>query len=105
MQAKRLPCLNLLARPVRKSLMSDSVYAVYGASGLGRQVMPLARKQLQKQGISIDNLFFVDDHPPSAELNGHKILSRDEFFLLPVEIKFVFIAIDIIKIRELFAYH
>jgi len=80
--------------------MSDSVYAVYGASGLGRQVMPLARKQLQKQGISIDNLFFVDDHPPSAELNGHKILSWDEFSLLPVENKYVVIAIANNKIRE-----
>lgn len=80
--------------------MSSSVYAVYGASGLGRQVMPLARKQLQKQGISTENLFFVDDHPPSAELNGHKILSWDEFSLLPAENKFVVIAIANNKIRE-----
>src|SRR5699024_12852805 len=65
-----------------------------------RQVMPIARKHLQNEGISIDNLFFVDDHPTSAELNGHKILSWDEFSLLPVENKYVVIAIANNKIRE-----
>lgn len=50
--------------------MSPPLFAVYGASGCGRSVMPLAREQLQRQGIGSDRLVFVDDNPPAKVING-----------------------------------
>ena len=59
--------------------MSISQYAVYGASGCGRGVMPLARTQLQKKDALDNNLVFVDDNAALHDVNGHKILSYSEF--------------------------
>src|SRR5699024_11808684 len=69
--------------------MKDGLYAVYGASGLGRQIMPLARKQLQKADVDISRLVFVDDKPPSQELNGHKVYSWEEFLAEPAADKYI----------------
>ncbi len=40
--------------------MNNSIYAIYGASGCGRSLMPIARQQLQRQGISAE-IYFIDD--------------------------------------------
>jgi hypothetical protein len=36
--------------------MKTPLFAVYGASGCGRGVMPLAREQLARQGIGADRV-------------------------------------------------
>jgi len=41
--------------------MTDCLYGVYGTGGYGRQVMPLARQQLIKLGVSPEQLVFIDD--------------------------------------------
>ena len=43
--------------------MQQDLYAVYGASGCGRGVMPLARQQLAQAGMAPERLVFVDDTP------------------------------------------
>ena len=48
-------------------------FAIFGASGFGREVIPLVRSQLQREEESYQ-LVFVDDNPPAAEWNGYQIL-------------------------------
>ena len=55
--------------------MSQDLFAVYGASGCGRGVMPIARSQLRQQGISDDRLVFVDDNPDAAVVNGQRVMT------------------------------
>ena len=55
------------------------LFAVYGASGCGRGVMPLLRAQVQREGIGAERLVFVDDHPPGPTVNGQRVLSYEAF--------------------------
>jgi sugar O-acyltransferase (sialic acid O-acetyltransferase NeuD family) len=55
------------------------IYGVYGASGCGRGVLPVARAQLAKGLAQGDELVFVDDREARAELNGHRVLSYAQF--------------------------
>lgn len=80
--------------------MNDALYAVYGAAGLGRQIMPLARKQLAQSNVPNAQLVFVDDNPITPELNGHKVLSWQDFLANPASTKKVAIAIANCAIRE-----
>lgn len=75
--------------------MSKNVYAVFGASGFGREVMPVLRGQIEGA-----QLFFVDDNPVRNEVNGHRVISYQEFLGLDVENKFTTIAIADSTIRK-----
>lgn len=77
--------------------MIESIYAVFGASGFGREVMPLLRAQISSDDIK--NLYFVDDSPIAEEVNGVKVLSFDEFFDLEAKNKYISIAIADSNIR------
>lgn len=70
------------------------LFAVYGASGCGRGVMPLVRAQLAGQGIGPERAVFVDDAPPAAELAGHRVLEYDAFLAEPAGRRFASIAIS-----------
>lgn len=59
--------------------MTLPLYAVYGASGYGREVMPLARASLEDLGIAADRLVFVDDSPFVTEVNGHRVFTFNQF--------------------------
>jgi sugar O-acyltransferase (sialic acid O-acetyltransferase NeuD family) len=80
--------------------MSKELYAVYGAAGCGRGIMPLARTQLLRSGVSLDQLVFVDDNPPAKLLNGCRVLSYKEFMAIPAAERFVAVAISNNEIRE-----
>jgi sugar O-acyltransferase (sialic acid O-acetyltransferase NeuD family) len=80
--------------------MIQPLYAVYGASGCGQGIMPLARIFLEKNGISLDRLVFVDDVPPSKQSNGHAVLRYDDFFSSEASVKKVAIAIANGAVRE-----
>lgn len=73
--------------------MSKSIYAVYGAAGYGREVMPLLRAHLVKQGISNEQLVFVDDGSDVDSVNGHRVIPYAEFLALPAACKYMTIAI------------
>lgn len=80
--------------------MSLPLYAVYGASGCGRGVMPLAREQLRRAGVTIEQLVFVDDRPDSIEINGRRVLTYREFLDAPATARHVVLAIANSVIRE-----
>lgn len=71
----------------------DSCIAVYGSSGMGREVMPLVRAQY---GAGAD-LFYVDDGPAAGAAG---VLSFDTFLALPHARKSVTIAIANSSVRE-----
>jgi sugar O-acyltransferase (sialic acid O-acetyltransferase NeuD family) len=82
--------------------MTLPLYGVFGASGLGREVMPLLRAQLQ-QVATIEQLVFIDDAPPATQLNGHAVLSWTEFLAHPASQRSVALAIANSSIRETLA--
>lgn len=59
--------------------MTQPIYAVYGVSGCGRGVMPLAREQLRRENIPSDRLVFIDDNPDDLTVNGQRVLTYPEF--------------------------
>ncbi|CAI3159433.1 GDP-perosamine N-acetyltransferase [Acinetobacter calcoaceticus] len=79
--------------------MTD-VYAIYGASGCGRSLMPVARQQLQRQGDTAE-IYFIDDSLTELRLvNGHKAINYHAFKDLNASNKWVLIAIANSQIRQ-----
>lgn len=66
--------------------------AVFGASGFGREVMPLARAQWARTGDPHE-LVFVDDHPGPTECNGHRVLTYAEWLDRTPHSRFICIAV------------
>ena len=60
-------------------MSNNSIFAIYGASGCGRGIMPLAREQLQRQGLNCAQLVFIDDQPQAEQINGRPVLRYTEF--------------------------
>ncbi len=79
--------------------MNNVLYAVYGASGFGREVMPVLREQLKQRGYS-QTIYFIDDGSDEKSANGHPIVNYDEFLKLEADEKFVTISIADARIRE-----
>ncbi len=80
--------------------MNNAIYAIYGASGCGRSLMPVAREQLQRDGINA-SIYFIDDSLKQPfQINGHTALNYQAFKALDAVDKFVLIAIANSKIRE-----
>lgn len=73
--------------------------AVFGASGFGREVMPLARQQWSVSGEP-HQLVFVDDQPLDAECNGHRVLSYAEWLAQPAISRHINIAIASSDVRQ-----
>ena len=80
--------------------MTLSLFAVFGVSGCGRGVMPLARAQLEREGIAATRLVFVDDHPGAFRVNGHPVLRYDEFMELPATTRQIVLAVANSVARE-----
>ncbi len=80
--------------------MSLPLYAVYGVSGFGREVMPLAREIVRAAGVAIDRLVFIDDNPDAAVINGHKVCRYNEFMAMEASERHVVIAIANSAVRE-----
>ena len=59
-------------------------FAIFGASGYGREVLPLVRQQLQPAlAAGIADLVFVDDHPPAPAVNGQRVLTYAQWLSEP----------------------
>lgn len=74
--------------------------AVYGASGFGREVLPLVRHQMSKTNGELSNIVFVDDDAEAALLNGHMVMSYAEWLQQPADSRHVVLAIANSPIRE-----
>lgn len=81
-------------------LLPQDLFAVFGASGCGRGVMPLARQQLAQAGVGLDQLVFVDDAPGPAMLNGQRLLTYAQFLAVPARRRHVVLAIANSVVRE-----
>lgn len=58
---------------------SPVVVGVYGASGFGREVMPMVRK-MKSEGAN--RVCFIDDQPGDSRINGEDVLGWNEFQVL-----------------------
>ena len=79
--------------------MNSALYAIYGASGCGRSIMPVARQQLESQGIDPGHLVFIDDASTEASINGHQVVAYEDFLNKAASKRFVAIAIADGKVR------
>ncbi|MDI1300852.1 MAG: acetyltransferase [bacterium] len=73
--------------------MSLPLYAVYGGSGCGRGIMPLAREMLRSQGVSADRLVFIDDNPAAEKVNGQLVCRYAEFLAMDASARYAVIGI------------
>ncbi|WP_269086593.1 NeuD/PglB/VioB family sugar acetyltransferase [Glaesserella parasuis] len=78
----------------------DRVYGIYGASGCGRSLMPVARDYLAKQGINVDIYFIDDSLNDEVLINNHKAVNYETFKSLDIANKFILVAIANSQIRE-----
>jgi len=74
-------------------------FAIFGASGFGREVLPLVRQQLQAEADPCD-VVFVDDNPPAAEQNGHRVMTYGEWLTMPATSRHITLAIANSVVRE-----
>lgn len=80
--------------------MSRPLFGIFGASGCGRGVMPLARTQLGNETVAADRLVFIDDAPGPERVNGHRLLSYAAFLNLPASERFICVAIAGSQVRQ-----
>lgn len=78
------------------------LYGIYGASGCGRGILPVARSQLAGSlPAEAYELVFVDDRPAAAEVNGHRVMTYREFLDQPADSRLVNVAIADSRTREM----
>jgi sugar O-acyltransferase (sialic acid O-acetyltransferase NeuD family) len=79
-------------------------FGLYGAGGFAREVMPIIREHvsrvMQLNTEEDAEVFFMETKPSAAEVNGHPLISEDEFFGLDCERRYFNIAIADSKTRE-----
>lgn len=76
------------------------LYAIYGASGCGRSLMPVARQQLARES-DVSEIVFIDDALESvAEVNAHRAMNYLAFLNETASEKYVQIAIANSHVRE-----
>lgn len=80
--------------------MVEALYAVYGAGGCGRGIMPLARRMLLNQGIPLSALVFIDDQPDLTEINGQSVLSYADFVATPASAHWVALGVANSSVRS-----
>ena len=80
----------------------SKVFAVYGASGCGRSLMPVANAQLRiLEGDTDSQIVFIDDAlDEDATVNGYTAMNYARFKSLDSDDKFVLIAIANSSIRQ-----
>lgn len=80
----------------------SKVFAVYGASGCGRSLMPVAVDQLQRlDGQENSQIVFIDDAlDEDANVNGYTAMNYAKFKSIDSDDKFVLIAIANSSIRQ-----
>lgn len=77
--------------------MGSTSYAIYGAAGCGRGIMPLLATMTSDGNCE---KFFIDDGCDVESVNGYPVLAYEDFLNRPSIDKFVTIAIADGRIRE-----
>lgn len=78
--------------------MMSQLIGIYGASGFGKEVMPLVRQHYSQ--LNQDHIVFIDDGRRLEQLDGYKVLSYQQFMQHPATQKAVTIAIADSQVRE-----
>ncbi|BDP31584.1 acetyltransferase [Vibrio vulnificus] len=76
--------------------MINKLVGVYGASGFGREIMPIVKQQIGREA----DFVFIDDGAQDKELNGLSIITFEKFLQEEYSSKEVVIAIADSKVRE-----
>ena len=76
------------------------LYAIYGASGCGRSLMPVARQQLARDSDASEIVFIDDALESVADVNGHRAMNYQAFLNESASEKYVQIAIANSRVRE-----
>jgi acetyltransferase-like isoleucine patch superfamily enzyme len=76
------------------------LYAIYGASGCGRSLMPVARQQLARENDASEIVFIDDALTEVSRVNGHRAMNYAAFCAEDAAVKAVQIAIANSNIRE-----
>lgn len=76
------------------------LFAIYGASGCGRSLMPVARQQLAREQDSSEIVFIDDALTEMGEVNGHRAMNYSAFLNESASRKYVQIAIANSRVRE-----
>lgn len=79
--------------------MTETIVGIYGASGFGREIMPLAKSQYHAMFSDV-RFVFVDDGAELGSLNGYPVLTYSEFLSFQATNKFVVLAIANSAVRE-----
>ena len=74
----------------------QQLIGIYGASGFGREILPLVREQYPEASLCV-----VDDGSQDSELNGYKIYNYENYLILEPQEKSIVLAIADSKIREI----
>lgn len=76
-------------------------FAIFGASGCGRGVMPLVRQQLQTDlSAGVADLVFVDEQPSASVVNGQRVLTYAEWLSEPATSRHMNVAIANGQVRQ-----
>lgn len=81
-------------------MTNDSLFAVFGAGGAGRDLMPFARQQATAAGYDPQRVVFVDDAPSAGVINGQQVLSWQDFCDADASHKHLALGIANSKVRE-----
>lgn len=76
------------------------LYAIYGASGCGRSLMPVARQQLARESDASEIVFIDDALESVAEVNAHRAMNYLAFLNETASEKYAQIAIANSHVRE-----
>ena len=79
-------------------MMTALYIGIYGASGFGKEVMPLVRQQFPH--FSKEQFVFIDDGEAGTYLNSYQVLSYSDFLAYKSAQKAVTIAIANSNVRE-----
>ena len=77
--------------------MTD-LFGIFGIGGCGRGIMPLARDQLG--ALPDARLVFLDDEGAGQSINGHDVLSLEQFRSMPANRRSVAVAIAASRARQ-----
>lgn len=77
------------------------LYAIVGAGGFGREVLPVAKGMLSGTPfLTNEEVVFVVENSVEKEIDGIQILTPEEFYNHPASAKYFNIAIGDSKVRE-----
>ncbi|MGN7100560.1 acetyltransferase [Ralstonia holmesii] len=75
-------------------------FAIYGASGFGREILPVLRRQLQDAEADPWDLVFIDDMPAATFQNGHRVLTYSQWLNESTGSKHISLAVADSSIRK-----